>query len=197
MGIRRRGWKVAMSSLCFHIVISFPSYLPAVSVSTLHCLCSCWTRTLEGRAGLGQGWLYPEIVQQCVDIQTGFNRTILRRRQNKYNDLGLKLNILDYRARLRAVLPFAKATQKISISIVHPHCPSCTIAEAACIACRSKLQISPVRDTFHRDMWRQRDSDGGVYITTHNILYVDICQAARKQQKSDVKRATELLFKCM
>ena len=197
MGIRRRGWKVAMSSLCFHIVISFPSYLSPVSVSTLHCLCSCWTRTLEGRAGLGQGWLYPELVQ-CVDIQTGFNRTILRRRQNKYNDLGLKLNILDYRARLCAVLPFAKATQKIYISIVHPQCPSCTMAEAACIACRSKLQIFTVRDTFHRDMWRQRDSDGGVYITTHNILYVDICQVCSTEAtKKWCETSDRVAFLCM
>ena len=176
-----------LSFLFLHICLQYLCPLSTV----------CAVVELEHLRG-GLGWAKLAISRdstvQCVDIQTGFNRTILRRRQNKYNDLGLKLNILDYRARLRAVLPFAKATQKISISIVHLHCPSCTIAEAACIACRSKLQISPVRDTFHRDMWRQRDSDGGVYITTHNILYVDICQAARKQQKSDVKRATELLF---
>ena len=181
------------------IVFSYCHFFSSISVSSI-CVHSPLSVQLLNSNTWGEGWAGPRLAisrdstVQCVDIQTGFNRTILRRRQNKYNDLGLKLNILDYQTRLRAVLPFAKATQKISISIVHPHCPSCTIAEAACIACRSKLQISPVRDTFHRDMWRQRDSDGGVYITTHNILYVDICQAARKQQKSDVKRATELLF---
>ena len=141
------------------IVFSYCHFFSSISVPSI-CVHStvCAVVELEhlrGRAG-------PRLATSrasTVCIQTGFNRTILRRRQNKHNDNNdwdMKLNIIDYRvsSRLSVVLTFAKTNQKISIYLVHPHC-RCTMAEAACmqsIACRSKLQISSVRDTFHRDM---------------------------------------------
>ena len=138
------------------IVLSYCHFFSSISVPSICVQATvCAVVELEhlrGRAG-------PRLATSrasTVCIQTGFNRTILRRRQNKHNDNNdwdMKLNIIDYRvsSRLRVVLPFAKATQKISIYLVHPNW-QCTMVEAACIACRSKLQISTVRDTFHRDM---------------------------------------------